>query len=479
MKYILELNFIKEEMFVAFQKYRDMAMNSLNKSSYDLVTDIDFKIEEYLTNAIKNKYPNDHIHGEEYNSKEEISNRTWTIDPIDGTCNMANGIKLYGVQCSLIDNGEIVLGVIYLPHFDELIYALVGKGCYLNDYRRVFVNKDVSLNNALISFGDYPHLDDSTLSSLQHDAIKKIYDKVAKIRMFGASSIDFSFLATGRTHGTVLITKNIWDIAPGYIICKEAGAIITNLYGLPYHIGDEGIIVCSNRNISKLLIDSFSHNYELNINNKTYSFDAIIFDFDGVITDTEKYHYLAWSKALSYVGINLSEEDYMPLKSTGRKNILSYVENRLNRNLKEEEKNKIIEIKDNEFNQLIENINKEDMIKGVEKFLKKLKAKHIKMGIGSSAKSVKMIMDKLELNDYFNVVIDGRIDIVKKPSPDIFNQVMSMLNVNPSRCLIFEDSLSGSEAAFKSKASFITIGDIKDKRALMCIDDFTSLLIDE
>ena len=120
------------------------------------------------------------------------------------------------------------------------------------------VNKDITLNNALASFDDYSHQKSNIMADIQHPAIKKLYPKIAKIRIFGDASMDYSFLVLSRPHGTVVITKNIWDITPRIIICLEEDALIRNLDGLPYPLGDDGVIVCSNKELLHLICDSFS-----------------------------------------------------------------------------------------------------------------------------------------------------------------------------------------------------------------------------
>lgn len=256
MMYKTEKDFIIDIMKEAYNKCASKEFNTLQKTDFDLVTNIDLDIEKEISTAIKEKFPTDHILGEEFSHDEEIVGRTWTIDPIDGTCNMAHGIKLYGVQCSLINNGEIVLGVVYLPHFNDVIWAVKDEGAYSND-NRINVNHEVALNNAIVSFGDYPHKATTELADMQHKAIKNLYSKIAKIRMFGAACLDFTCVGQAKTDGTVIITKNLWDICPGIIICKEAGALITNLKGEDYKFGDVGVIACANSELLNLIVESF------------------------------------------------------------------------------------------------------------------------------------------------------------------------------------------------------------------------------
>lgn len=472
MNYLEELEFIKGQMIIAFEKFGNIELHTAQKTAFDLVTDIDINIEKQLTEVILKKYPADLIHGEEFSAMAHIDRRTWTIDPIDGTCNMASGSKLFGMQCSLIDNGEIVLGVVYLPHFNEMIYATKGFGSYCNG-KKIKVNNRIETNNAIVSFGDYPHTKGSNIAEIQHSVIRKLYPQLAKIRMFGAACMDFSFVAQGRTHGTVVITKNIWDIAPGIIICKEAGAVVTNLKGKTFKIGDDGVIASANTTLSTLISGSFAQNYNVEINGHIHNFSACIFDFDGVIADTEKFHYLAWAKAFKSIGVNLTPDEYNPLKSTGRANILEFIEKKIGLKLTDKQKSEINRIKDETFSDLIEQINENDMIAGACKFLQCLKSNFVKSGVASSSKTTKSIIEKLRLNGLFDVVIDGQANLPKKPAPDIFLAVMNNLGVAPQNCVVFEDSISGIEAALKTGAAVIAVGELRDARALLCIDDLT------
>lgn len=476
MKYKNEIEFISVIMRAAFDKYGGESLNTVQKSNFDLVTDIDIKIEKYITDAIHKAFPTDRIHGEEFSYNESIEGRTWTVDPIDGTCNMANGSKLFGVQCALISNGEIVVGAVYLPHFGETIYAGKGDGCYFNG-KRITVDADVEFNNAIVSFGDYPHANKYNAAEIQHTAIKKLYSRIAKIRMFGAACMDFSFVAQRRTHGTVVITKNLWDIAPGIAICREAGAVVTNLKGMPYRLGDNGVVVAASARLNKLICDCIAGEYVIEADGKAKAFDACIFDFDGVIADTEKFHFAAWKHAFSAMGATFTDKDYLPLKSTGKKNIIAAVERKRGEKFTDEQKAKIAELKDSKFASLAAGVNDDDMIVGAREFASRINGACIKTAVASSAKTAGNMIARLDMKNIFDTVIDGNAPFPKKPSPDIYIAAMKRLGVSPKKCVVFEDSAAGIESALSAGASVIVIGGMKDSRALMCVDDFTHLLV--
>lgn len=241
-----EMAFITESIYSGYDMFFQKGIEkSKDKSEYDIVTSVDYGIESYLIDRLKAEFPDDKIHSEEYNYETEITGRTWTIDPIDGTVNMANGLPIFGVQCALIENGAPVLGVIYLPTIKELYTAVKGCGAYLNGNQIRVSTNDIA--HSILSFGDFPHkrIEDATI---EYKMIGKLSQKISRIRMFGAASVDFAFVAAGRTSGTVIFTKNKWDIVPGMIICKEAGAHIMSLKG-EYSFNDNVIIAVANKDL--------------------------------------------------------------------------------------------------------------------------------------------------------------------------------------------------------------------------------------
>lgn len=475
MGYQKELSFITKTMREGYARFYSAPTSVENKTSFDLVTDVDKKIESYISEQIKLEFPGDTIHGEEFSSAQRLQQRTWTVDPIDGTCNMASNIKMFGVQCSLVDGGEIVVGAIYLPHFDEMIWAERGEGCYCNG-EPIRVNGNVTLNNAIVSFGDYPHKRTTKVADIQNRAIGRIYPKVAKIRMFGAACMDFALVAQGKTHCTVVTTTNLWDIAPGIIICQEAGAIITNLDGGKYKIGDEGVVASASTELAELISSAYSRGVTLTVGGKDHFFRSCIFDFDGVVLDTEKYHYVAWKAAFESVGISLSPEDYFPLRSTGRDHIIPTVCEGAGVALTDEQKRSVSGIKDEVFGKARIGISENDVLPGVREFIDAINLRHVKTAVASSSKSVEFFIEKFGLEGAFDFVLDGTSDFPKKPAPDIFVAAAKKTFASAEECLVFEDSLVGIEAAIKAGMSVIAIGGIKSDKALACFDDFSEMI---
>ncbi len=257
MKYIEEKNFIAACVKTALKKfYKAENLIKTQKSEFDLVTEIDKKTEDYLKARISKEYPSDGIISEETLSAASLKERTWIIDPVDGTCNMARGITLFGVQCALIVKNKIVMSYIFLPECKEEYYAIEGHGAYLNG-ERIKTDNSTTLENSIISLGDYSHKS-PIHAELQHKAAAKLYPRVAKLRMFGASCRDFAYLAAGRTDGCAVMTDNLWDLCPGVLLCREAGAFVTNVLGEEYSFGEFGIIAGASEKIHDLLVEAFN-----------------------------------------------------------------------------------------------------------------------------------------------------------------------------------------------------------------------------
>lgn len=475
MNFTSEIEFITEKIRSAYKTYAECGASSvMQKSHFDLVTDIDINIEKYLSAEIVKKYPDDKIHGEETSSTQALVGRTWIIDPIDGTCNMARNICLHGVQCALFVDGEPALGVIYLPHTNEMFYASVGGGAFLNG-EKIHVNAGVTINNVIASMGDYSHVN-GEVAKRQHDSMGFLYPKIAKIRMFGAACFDFAYVAMGKTDCTVVITKNLWDIAPGVIICKEAGAIIRNLEGEEYSYGDEGVVASANEEIADLVDESYKRSVTItDKNGEKHTFKCCLFDFDGVVVDTEKYHLIAWNKGGEKFGVTIGDEEYLPLKSTGRDYIVNYIAEKSEMTLSDEDRTYVGDTKENTYVEITRDLSEKDIVAGIEKLLMLANDKGVPCGVGSSSIFAPKIAKDLDLDKYFKVICDGSLPLPKKPAPDLFLLTARLCGFEASDCVVFEDSMAGVNAALNAGMKVVAIGGIKHPDAMLCIKDFTEL----
>ena len=471
--YTKELSFITAKIKEAYSRFALSGPQDVrSKSAFDLVTEVDVNIERFLTDAILAAFPGDKIHAEELSSSQEITGRTWVIDPIDGTCNFAHDIPTYGIQCCLFDGGEPRMAVIYLPRQNELYTAVEGQGCFLNG-EKVSVDKSVTADTAVISVGDFTHKSDR-LAALQYKAVGYLYPRVSKLRMYGAASVDYAWFVSGRLAATIFTTRNLWDIAPGILMSREAGAIIMGLDGQPYNYSKEGIMLAANEEIATLMKDAFNPEIPMHMGDNR-NLKAFIFDFDGVVVDTEKYHYLSWCQSAAHVGYDLGWEEYLPLKSTGNTEITQYLCDHSGKEVSEELFQIMRNTKLTAFDELVKDLSEKDVLPGIRDFLTWLNTQGVKTAVASSSNTSSGLAKRFDLTKHFGVVIDGNMKLPRKPAPDTFLLAAKMLGVEPKDCIVFEDSLAGIEAAVNAGMPVVAVGGIRSEKAILHIPDFRDI----
>lgn len=251
-----ELDFLSQTVRVAWDRFKDKTPSVRSKGAFDCVTDIDLGMEEFISAAINANFPNDVVVGEEFNPLTVLPmGRVWTIDPIDGTVNMAHSIDMYGVQCALVLDKRPVVSVIYLPMFDEFYQASVGGGAYCNG-EKISVQKR-PLDSSVVVLGDYSHKTERHALG-QIEFVRRIFDRVGKLRHLGAASVDFAWLAAGKADGFMMYTRNLWDLCPGLILAAEAGAKICAQDGSEYKFGCEGMVAASTDELQELMVACIS-----------------------------------------------------------------------------------------------------------------------------------------------------------------------------------------------------------------------------
>lgn len=187
---------------------------------------------------------------------------------------------------------------------------------------------------------------------------------------------------------------------------------------------------------------------------------AVIFDLDGVITDSAKYHYLAWKELADELHIPFDETYNEKLKGVSRMESLELILKNGNASDKftEEEKNQMAEKKNNNYKELIKQITPNDILPGVLEFLNELKDNKIKIALASVSKNAAFILHQLELDDYFDYVADAAKVPNAKPFPDIFLAGMNEFGLTPEECIGVEDARTGIEAIHRAGMKAVGVG---------------------
>ena len=185
---------------------------------------------------------------------------------------------------------------------------------------------------------------------------------------------------------------------------------------------------------------------------------ACLFDLDGVVVDTAKYHYLAWKRLANNLGFDFTEKDNERLKGVSRIQSLEILLSIGKVKPSEEEKLKMAEEKNNWYVEYISKLNENEILPGVKNFLIELRQNGIKIALGSASKNSMMILNNLNLISYFDAIVDGNKVSKAKPDPEVFLLGAEELQVKPSECVVFEDAQAGIDAAKAANMKVIGIG---------------------
>lgn len=190
------------------------------------------------------------------------------------------------------------------------------------------------------------------------------------------------------------------------------------------------------------------------------SIKCAIFDLDGVIVDTAKYHYLAWRELADKIGVRFSESDNERLKGVSRMKsleILLEVGNMTDK-FSEEEKIKMATEKNNCYVEYIKKLEPNEILKGATELLTILREIGIKTALGTASKNSNIILDKLKIRNLFDVIADGNCVTKAKPDPEVFLYAANKLGIDAKDCIVFEDAYAGIEAAHNGKMKAVGIG---------------------
>lgn len=183
---------------------------------------------------------------------------------------------------------------------------------------------------------------------------------------------------------------------------------------------------------------------------------AFIFDLDGVIVDTAKYHFLAWQKIADSLGINFTPEHNELLKGVSRVRSLDIILELGNASATQEDKNRWLEQKNIDYLSYIENMDRNEILPGVLSLLQYLKENGQGIALGSASKNARPILEKTGIISYFDEIVDGNDVTNAKPDPEVFLQAAKKLGITNEDSIVFEDSVAGIQAA--NVAGMVSIG---------------------
>lgn len=227
-----------------------------HKTANDLLTENDLQTEAFIIEQMRKTHPQLNIVSEEYHPDNDPGGITLVIDPIDGTCNYAVGMDLFGIQFAVFIDKICRGAVLYFPVSGDLITAQLGKGTCFNG-KPIMVNRQASASDGILLISDYyPNL--PVPMEQQFQLVHTLQQDFLKTRHFGAACIDFSMLIKGHALGYITYYHKIWDIAPGLLAASEAGCVHTSLIQDSYTYGSPGLVVANNPQTLQKILDAYA-----------------------------------------------------------------------------------------------------------------------------------------------------------------------------------------------------------------------------
>jgi beta-phosphoglucomutase len=185
---------------------------------------------------------------------------------------------------------------------------------------------------------------------------------------------------------------------------------------------------------------------------------AILFDLDGVVVFTDKYHYLAWKEISDEQGWDFSEEINHACRGVPRMESLEVILRHNRVEISQEEKLALADEKNRRYVELLKNISSDDIYPGVVAFLESVKQRGLRTGLCSSSRNAKLVLDSLGLSRWFDAVVTGGEIQNAKPDPEIFLLGAARLGIEPGRCVVFEDAPAGVASALAAGMKCVGVG---------------------
>lgn len=209
-------------------------------------------------------------------------------------------------------------------------------------------------------------------------------------------------------------------------------------------------------------------------------YKGLLFDLDGVLADTAKYHFLAWREIAGELGIEFTIEDNERLKGVSRERSFEIVLEVGNKTMAKEEQKKYCERKNELYLSYIQKMEADEILPGVREFLEDARKKGYLISLGSASKNSALILDRLNITHYFDAVIDGTKVTKAKPDPEVFVKGTEALGLPCNSCIVFEDAEAGIEAAHRGGMKAIGVGTKENlPEADVVIPGFSGLTVDD
>jgi len=292
-----ELIEIVKEAGVILKEYYYGNFEVNHKGIIDLVTTADFKVENFIKESLKKRFPSIPVIGEETSSQLKTNGEEFyfLLDPLDGTTNFAHRLPWFAISLALMKGDSPQIGIIYNPVVEELFFAEKGKGAFLNG-KSIRVSKRYPLINSLLATG-FPV--SKIMEKPKHFLIpfEEFMVRTRGVRRFGSAALDLAYVACGRYDGFFEAYLKPWDTAAGVLLVSEAGGKITTYLGEPY-VPFKDTLLASNGLIHEEMLEILKNKHPETFKpfrNPLPAVDVIIEYSDGIVLIERKNPPLGWA----------------------------------------------------------------------------------------------------------------------------------------------------------------------------------------
>lgn len=218
----------------------------VHKGPGDFATEADLVIERQLSELLLRR-TGIAVHGEEHGGPSPAENSVWVLDPVDGTANYSRGLPLTGINLGLLIDGVPRVGLTWLPLLDERYLAVDGDAAQLNGVRLPPLAR-LKLDEVMVGFGNPVHQGPEPASfptEYRLLLLAALARRCLRIRVFGSSSVDLAWVASGRLGAVLLLGNNPWDVVAGACLVRAAGGLMSDLGGAEYSLGSQAVLAAA------------------------------------------------------------------------------------------------------------------------------------------------------------------------------------------------------------------------------------------
>ena len=231
--------------------FRSSTLRSDPKGAWDLVTEADRASEALIIAAVRARFPDHDVFGEETGRSGTAARMLWLIDPLDGTLNFSHGLPIWGVSVALAEGDDVRYGAFFDPVHDELFYAERGAGATLNG-QAVRTSGASALDQALV-YCAVAH--ETGVADVARRNVQRLWDRVMRLRMTGSVASALAAVAAGRMDAAIELRGGPWDYAAGGLLVREAGGDTSTFDGAPLGATAGTVLAAATPTLHRALLD--------------------------------------------------------------------------------------------------------------------------------------------------------------------------------------------------------------------------------